>query len=159
MSSDCEKVNEKCSLLETLHLLGKKWSVFLIAELYVHENRSFAQLQHSIKDMDGTPISSRILSQALKELQEQGVVERVVSDSKPTRVNYFLSEKGEDLAVILAAAKAWGIKWGGAETKVCRSFTCIHNSVPILDLKDLKTKLYTLDPIGRKISFVGIGSD
>ncbi|MFX0210242.1 MAG: hypothetical protein ACFFDT_29955, partial [Candidatus Hodarchaeota archaeon] len=43
-------------------------------------------------------------------------------------------EKGLDLQVIFAVLKGWGMKWGSIKQKKCRSFACIHNCVPMIDI-------------------------
>ena len=75
-------------------------------------------------------------------LEQNGLIARIVeADTKPVRVSYALTEKGEDFEVIMAALKSWGAKWGGVKTKLCRSFACIHDSVPMIDLNTISDRL------------------
>ncbi len=136
--------NDECSVLMTAHLLGKKWVIYVIAELMRNPYSSFNELQRKIRAVDNTQISARMLTSVLKHLEKEGIVMRVpISDTKPVRVKYVLTEKGEDLIIVFAALKTWGAKWGGTKTKKCRSFTCIHDLIPIIiDEKKLKESMY-----------------
>ena len=131
--------SEECSVHLTAHLLGKKWVIYVIAELMRNPYSSFNELQRKIRAVDNTPISARMLTSVLKLLEQEEIVVRIpVSDTKPPRVKYALTEKGEDLIIVFAALKTWGAKWGGAKTK-----KCIHDLIPIFaNDKKLKEFLY-----------------
>ena len=149
--------DEKCSVLETLHLLGKKWVAFILSELVATPRLSFTDLLQRVKGLDGRPISSRVLSHTLRELEDEHIVERSVRpDTKPIRVEYALTEKGDDLIVVLSVLKSWGAKWGGVPVKRCRTFTCLHDAIPICDLDKVVDELYFIAKTGDKISFTSM---
>ncbi len=56
-------------------------------------------------------ISARLLSERLKELEAEGVVERMVTPETPVRVQYRLTDKGRDLAAVVAAVSEWAETW------------------------------------------------
>ncbi|MBW7884366.1 MAG: helix-turn-helix transcriptional regulator [Caldilineaceae bacterium] len=56
-------------------------------------------------------ISDRLLTQRLRELEEQGLVVRHVVASSPVRVEYELTEAGRDLEEVVLAILNWGYKW------------------------------------------------
>jgi len=130
---------EECAASLAMKILGRKWTLYIICELLMCQELFFSQLQAQILGNYNEKISARVLSESLSRLEENGVVNRVVhSESMPIRVGYSLTDKGEDFAVIFSALKGWGIKWGGVDVKKCRSFACIHNAVPIIDIDEAK---------------------
>ena len=142
----CDKndvVKDECSVSLALKILGKKWTFLILCELLLNHELYFSQLQKSIIGPDGENISARVLSECLSRLElDHGIILRTVhSDEMPIRVSYSLTEKGEDFAIIFSVLKGWGTKWGDLSVKKCRSFSCIHNAVPIIDLDEAK-KLY-----------------
>jgi len=56
-------------------------------------------------------LSDRLLSQRLRELEEEGLVERRVEAGAPVRVTYSLTEAGQDLDPVLSGLKAWARRW------------------------------------------------
>jgi len=73
-------------------VLGK-WSIHIIAILYAQERVGFAELRKVLKG-----ISSRVLSQKLKELEDYALIRRTVLSQRPPQVRYGLTEKGRMLA-------------------------------------------------------------
>ena len=142
----CDKndiVKNECSVSLALKILGKKWTFLILCELLLNHELYFSQLQKSMIGPDGENISARVLSECLSRLElDHGIILRTVhSDEMPIHVSYSLTEKGEDFTVIFSVLKGWGTKWGDLKVKKCRSFSCIHNAVPIIDLDEAK-KLY-----------------
>lgn len=139
-----KKVEDECSAMLAIKLLGRKWIPWIICELLSQRELFFSELLERIEGNYGEKISARVLSESLSRLEEINIMERtVVSETMPIRVKYSLTEKGCDLQVILGVLKGWGIKWGDIRQKKCRSFSCIHNSVPMIDV-DKAAKLLEL---------------
>ncbi len=135
-----EEQLEECAASLAMQILGRKWTLYIICELLMCQELYFSQLQEQILGHYREKISARVLSEALSRLEENGVVNRTVhSESMPIRVGYSLTDKGEDFAVIFSALKGWGVKWGGVTIKRCKSFACIHNAVPIIDIDEAKS--------------------
>ncbi len=59
-------------------------------------------------------LSDRLLSQRLRELEDEGVIERSVEPGAPVRVSYELTEKGADLKPAIGALQEWARRWKGS---------------------------------------------
>jgi DNA-binding HxlR family transcriptional regulator len=66
----------------------------------------FAQLRDAIPD-----ISDRMLSERLRVLESEGIVERIVVPETPVRVEYELTDKGHALESALASVGKWAERW------------------------------------------------
>lgn len=83
-------------------ILGRKWHPVLIHALIAEGPLGFTAIKTHI---DG--ISDKVLSEALSDLQDAGLVVRDVVDDKPVRVNYSLTPAGRDLEPIIEGLLAW----------------------------------------------------
>lgn len=88
---------------DTLDLVGGKWKLQIVHELFFHKKRRFKELQ---RDLDN--ITSRMLSSELKQLAENGLVKREVHNTAPPTVEYSLTEYGESLKYVIKALYDWG---------------------------------------------------
>ena len=123
----------ECSVLRITDILGKKWIIFILSEL-IHSNELyFNDLQERLFSKTGENISARILSLSLKTLENELIIERDVEEST-RRVKYSLTTKGKELEIILSLLKGWSIKWDELTFKKCKSFSCVHDAVPILPI-------------------------
>lgn len=140
---------DECAVIQTLKIVGRKWTAFIISELLISSRLFFSELLNNVRGKSGQQISAKVLSNSLSILEENGIIEREIVQEKPIRVQYFLTAKGLELEVIFGALKGWGIRWGGVEHKKCRSFMCVHNSVLALDIEKAKELLHSesLEPI------------
>ena len=129
--------DETCSVITVIDILAKKWVINIVSEMLVENEIFFSDLQERLVNKYGESISGRTLSQALKQLEMNGLCIRKV-DNETRRVSYNLTEKGYDLEIILAVMKGFSIKWEKVLYKKCESFSCVHNSVPIVDLDSIK---------------------
>ena len=86
-------------------LLGKRWTSLLLDSL-MDGPRRFCELTASV---DG--LSDRVLSDRLRELEDEGIVERIVYPQIPVRVEYRLTEKGSELRPVVQALHVWAEKW------------------------------------------------
>ncbi len=146
---------DRCAVLRALKILGRKWVPWILCELVVAEELYFSDLLRRVVDVTGEQISARVLSESLSLLEREGVVARVVEpDTMPIRVRYSLTEKGRDLKVILGVLKGWGIKWGDIDQKLCKSFTCVHNGIGMIDIDKLESML-EYGPSGQNGSATG----
>lgn len=104
-----------CNIMTDYHLcpkyeravavLGKRWTG-LIVRVLQYEPRSFSQIARAV---DG--LSDRMLSERLKELEANGIVRRCVQPSTPVRVEYVLTDKGQDLQRVLDVLQNWADQW------------------------------------------------
>ena len=72
----------------------------------VHRPDALRELRAAIPD-----ISDRMLSERLRELETEGIIERIVIPDTPVRVEYELTEKGRALEHALGAVGKWAEKW------------------------------------------------
>ena len=80
---------------ETFGYLGKKWNIKIIKGL-------FCDCKHFKDFLELNPtLSSKVLSERLKELEQKGILEKKVVDSNPVQTEYFLTEKGVKLNKII----------------------------------------------------------
>ena len=75
---------------ENIKFLSKKWILEIIWELETYKGSNFNELKRIIKG-----ISSRILSDRLKELEKNEIVSRIVQNTHPPTVLYQLTDKGK----------------------------------------------------------------
>jgi DNA-binding HxlR family transcriptional regulator len=95
-------------LEEAMQLLGKRWTgLILYTLLSNHEPKRFSEISSLI------PISGRLLTERLKELEEEGIVTRQVYPDVPVRVEYTLTEKGRAMGPIIQSVQAWASVWCG----------------------------------------------
>lgn len=90
-----------CPIEVTLGVIGKKWTVLIIRELFDGKKR-FSEISASL------PISSKLLTDRLKELEEHGIIDRTIFPEIPPRVEYTLTESGRSLSTVLTALREWG---------------------------------------------------
>src|SRR3954470_14175602 len=91
-----------CSLYHrAVELVGKRWTGAILLVL-LDGPLHFSGIRQLVPEL-----SDRLLSERLKELEAEGVVERRVLDGSPVRVEYSLTPKGEALEPALKALKEW----------------------------------------------------
>ena len=100
-----------------VELVGKRWTAAILLAL-ARGGERFAELHHGV---DG--ISARLLAVRLKELQDNGLVERTVVPSTPVQIRYTLTERGRDLLRSLIPLIRWQQRWGGAADEKNRPAT------------------------------------
>lgn len=88
-----------------IQLLGKRWTGLILDTLLQGPQR-FCEMTAAV---DG--LSDRVLSDRLRELEVEGIIERIVYPQIPVRVEYRLTEKGQDLQPVVQAIHHWAEKW------------------------------------------------
>ena len=97
---------ECCGLFHrAVELIGKRWTGAILSVLLEGPLR-FSEIRALVPD-----ISDRLLSERLKELEAEGIVDRQVLDEHPIGVEYRLTPKGEALQPAVAALKSWAGDW------------------------------------------------
>jgi DNA-binding HxlR family transcriptional regulator len=95
-----------CSLYHhAIELIGKRWTGAILLVL-MDGACHFSQVRDLVPE-----ISDRLLSERLKELESEGIVERRVIDGAPVRVEYSLTPKGRALEPVVHQLKAWAHEW------------------------------------------------
>ena len=98
-----------CPVATTVQLIGNKWKLLILRNLLARPWR-FNELR---RDLDG--ISQKVLTESLRQMEEDGLITRTVYAEVPPRVEYALSELGGSMRPILASMEAWGKEY--KETK------------------------------------------
>lgn len=95
--------NQVCPLARTLDIIGDRWTLLIVRDLFLGKTR-FKQL------LDSSPgLPSKVLSDRLKVLERHGLVERIVYSQHPLRAEYRLTDTGRSLAPVLEAMVRWGL--------------------------------------------------
>ena len=93
-----------CTVTHCLNLIGGKWKPVIIFLIRKECNR-FSMLQRAIPD-----ISKQMLVNQLRELEEDGVLERIVFAEIPPRVEYRVSTYGGTLLPVIDKMSEWGLE-------------------------------------------------
>jgi DNA-binding HxlR family transcriptional regulator len=88
-----------------IELIGKRWTGAILCALTDRPMR-FGELARAIPGL-----SDRLLSQRLRELEDEGVVQREVEAGTPVRVTYSLTEKGAELGPAIDELRLWARRW------------------------------------------------
>jgi DNA-binding HxlR family transcriptional regulator len=88
-----------------VELVGKRWTGAILLVLMDGPLR-FSEVKQLVPDL-----SDRLLSERMKELEAEGIVERRVSDAAPVHVEYALTSKGRALEPAVRALKSWANSW------------------------------------------------
>ena len=94
------------AVARTISVIGSSWTCLILRDFLQHGPRRFQQLQDSLKG-----IAPNTLSERLRTLEENGVVERRFYSMSPPRAEYVLTAKGRDLGPIVRAMRDWGRKY------------------------------------------------
>lgn len=90
---------------ETVELIGSRWSGAILFSL-IDGRRFFRELLAAVPG-----VSDRLLSQRLRRLEAEGLVERSVHEGPPARVSYCLTEAGMALEPALRELYDWAQEW------------------------------------------------
>lgn len=94
-----------CPVEITLALLGNKWKVLILREIFTGTKR-FGELSRGVPG-----ISQKMLTQQLRQMEQDNLVHRKVYAEVPPRVEYSLTEIGRSLSPILDAMHKWGTRY------------------------------------------------
>lgn len=103
---------EFCPVARTLNVVGDRWTILVLRELSWGRKRYSALL----KALDG--ISTNLLADRLKKLEDTGMIHQVRYTEHPPRFEYRLTEKGRAFVPVLQALRAYGETWEPRETPV-----------------------------------------
>jgi DNA-binding HxlR family transcriptional regulator len=101
--TDCLEV--KCPIQFVIDLLGNKWSILVIRELFTGSRRTHELLAA----LPG--ISTKTLMVRLRELEENGLVDRQIFAEVPPHVEYSLTAKGRQIQPVMASLHQVGTQW------------------------------------------------
>lgn len=89
---------------KAMDLINKRWVGMIVYQLLSGPQR-FCTIETSIG------ISGRVLSERLKNLEQEGIVKREVFPETPVRIEYSLTEKGKALEPIIKNVEIWSKEW------------------------------------------------
>ena len=92
---DSATIMKCCPVDNTLKYIGKKWAINIIRDLF-HDKKRFKDFLSTNKDL-----SSRVLSERLKDLETNGIVNKEIVSTSPILIEYHLSKKGRALKGIV----------------------------------------------------------
>jgi DNA-binding HxlR family transcriptional regulator len=100
------ETSQLCPRFEkAVELLSKRWTTLIVYQLMAGPQR-FVAIENSLPNLSG-----KVLSERLKELEEEGIIERTVYPEKPVRIEYSLTQKGRELAPLLDNIQIWATRW------------------------------------------------
>lgn len=95
-----------CSRFEkAIELLSKRWVALIVYQLLAGPQR-FTQIDQSLPNLSG-----KVLSDRLKELEQEGLIQRDVYPEIPVRIEYSLTEKGRALSPLFVDIASWAEQW------------------------------------------------
>ena len=93
----------ECPVATTVRLIGNKWKLLIIRNLVYRDKQRFSDFIKSIP-----AISKKVLTDNLRALECDGLIDRQIFAEVPPRVEYSLTELGKTLKPILDAMSDWG---------------------------------------------------
>jgi len=114
-------MDEECTVYKTMEYLSKKWSLIILLEIYKGKNnqKRYTEIKNNIQN-----ISPKILSNRLKELEREGIINKKIDTSSfPVKCEYSLTDSGEDIIKIIKEIKKWSLKWK-IKNQICEERNC-----------------------------------
>lgn len=97
---------KSCPVTATMNVIGGKWKPILINAIYHTSPARFGELKRSV-----IGITQSMLTSQLRELEENGIINRKIYAEIPPKVEYTLTEFGLTLSPILISMAEWGIEY------------------------------------------------
>lgn len=97
---------EWCPMESAAAVLGRKWHPAIIYHLLDEQPLRFTDLEDRMHTVSG-----KVLSESLEDLENKGLVERLVSDGRPIQVRYQLTEHGAELRPVIEEMVEWGERY------------------------------------------------
>lgn len=93
----------RCPIDATINLIGGKYKALILWQLLEHDICRFNQLQHTL-----LPVTPKMLTQQLRELEQDGLITRKVYPVVPPKTEYSLTDFGKSIIPVLNAMCDWG---------------------------------------------------
>src|SRR4029450_11111652 len=97
--------NLKCPIARTLDIIGERWTILILRDLFLDGPRKFQDFEQSLPGITPTTLPAR-----LKRLEEQKIVARRFYADHPPRAEYILTDKGRTLGPLMKMLLEWGMK-------------------------------------------------
>ncbi|TET91565.1 MAG: transcriptional regulator [Methanomassiliicoccales archaeon] len=107
--SNCRENEEcLCPIRGIINVVSRKWAICIVSQLQSKNPLRYSEIKATLRE-----ISPKALSDTLRKLREEGLVERSVYPETPPRVEYSLTSEGKELKTALAPL----VKWVREKTK------------------------------------------
>ncbi len=118
--------DQPCSVARTLDIIGDRWTALVLRDIAIGISR-FDAIQGDLG------LSRKVLTQRLNDLVAHEVLVRVEYQDNPPRYDYRLTEKGNDLLMVLLSLQQFGDKWAydGEPPIAWRHLSCGQISTPV----------------------------
>ena len=93
--------DQVCSIARSLEVVGERWTLLILRDAVLGLTR-FEEFQESLG------IASNVLTNRLKRMCDEDLLERVADEDRPGRPKYVLTDKGRELAPVLIVLMKWG---------------------------------------------------
>jgi DNA-binding HxlR family transcriptional regulator len=100
-----EEFRSLCPIASSLDLIGDRWTLVLIRDLYFGATR----YNDFLSSPEGIP--SNLLAERLKTMEARGIVAKTPYQNRPTRYEYRLTAMGLALYPVMKALSQWGLEW------------------------------------------------
>ncbi|MCA9826399.1 MAG: helix-turn-helix transcriptional regulator [Dehalococcoidia bacterium] len=113
-----------CPVAAALDVVGDRWTLLIIRDLLRGKSR-FSEFRQSVEGITTTMLSDR-----LKRLEAEGIVDREFYSEHPPRAEYILTAKGHGLGLVVGALSSWGEEHCEHDLTLI-SRDCGHHVVPV----------------------------
>ncbi len=96
----------RCPMHRLINLLTGPWTTYILWFIRSNGPQRFGQLKKSMPQL-----SSKVLTQRLRMLEEEGILSRYQEETIPPKVTYSLTKRGKELDKILDAINNLAQKW------------------------------------------------
>ncbi len=100
-----------CPIDTSLKIFGKKFTMHIIRNMLLLKQKTFNEFMRSIEG-----INTKTLSIRLNEMEDEGLIERNVTQGRPLRVEYSLTDKGKSLELMLIHIAEFSMYWEPKKT-------------------------------------------
>lgn len=94
-----------CPVATTVGLIGNKWKLLILRDVLIGPKRT----SELLKSLEG--ISQKVLTENLRAMEEDGLLNRMAFPEVPPRVEYSLSDLGESMRPIFKQLEEWGLEY------------------------------------------------
>lgn len=100
-----------CPVQLTVEALSGKWKPMIVWHLVLHDKMRYGEIKKSLRT-----VTHKMLTQSLRELESDGLVDRTVHEVVPPKVEYALSKKGKTLRKIFLSMRDFGETYRSKES-------------------------------------------
>lgn len=96
-----------CPAERTLQMMSGRWKIFIVHEL-LRGTLRFSELQRAINALASSNVTPKMLTQELRQMESDALIERKVYPQVPPKVEYSLTPLGASLRPVVEAMVEWG---------------------------------------------------